>query len=303
MFSPFLVSRNSKSLTNILIKFWNTYEVSLWPFPSARHLYCIQRLPSTGNLESTFPLKFNVPSFTGRSQCWPLTPKQTCTFRNVPHRTADITLIWFHVTLIARILCLNTVLQFLQSKWTALHVLFFINSTIMVSKLTHVTTHNFVPWTLCTLTKHWTPTLRSFQEHYEPYQNFLTAVCFPGPLCSYLMPCVISEKHKFCHLFLSRNESVSYFPSILCAVLNTALLRHIFLLHPSQQHYFPLCTLCTSVVKSSLLTKSTIHHSVHYVQYDKHSHTNCCHLSFGLSPILYSTFCSTEYILQAWCTC
>jgi len=93
--------------------------------------------------------------------------------QKVPHRTADI-------TLIAGILCLNTVLQILQSKWTALHILFFSNSVIMVPKLTHITSHNLVPWTLRTLTEHWTRTLRSYQEHYEPYQNFLTAVCFPG---------------------------------------------------------------------------------------------------------------------------
>jgi len=73
---------------------------------------------------------------------------------------------------------LNTVLQFLQSKWTALHVLFFSNSVIMVPKLTHITSHSVVPWALRTLTEHWTHTLRSCQEHYEPYQNFLTAVCF-----------------------------------------------------------------------------------------------------------------------------
>jgi hypothetical protein len=180
MFSLVLVSRNSKSLTNILIKFWKTYEVSLWPCPSARQLYCIQRLPSTGNLVSTFPLKLNVPSFTESSQCWPLTPKQTCTFWNVPQCTADI-------TLIAGILCLNTVLQFLQSKWTTPHVLSFSNSVIMMPKLTHVNRHNLIQWTLRIITEHWTPSLRTCQEHYEPYQNFLTVVCFAGSLCSYLM--------------------------------------------------------------------------------------------------------------------
>jgi hypothetical protein len=60
----------------------------------------------------------------------------------------------------------KSILLFLQSKWTALHVLFFSNSVTMVPKLTHVNSHNLVPWTLRTLTEHWTPTLRSCQEQH-----------------------------------------------------------------------------------------------------------------------------------------
>ena len=117
----------------------------------------------------------------------------------MPHGTADI-------TLIAGILCLNNVLPFLQSKWTALHVLFFSNSVIMVPKQTHINSHNLVPWTLRTLTEHWTPTLRSCQEQYEPYQNFLTAVCFPG--CLFLLNVNHASSQK-------KISFVSYFCPVL----------------------------------------------------------------------------------------
>jgi hypothetical protein len=59
------------------------------------------------------------------------------------------------------------------------------------------------------------------------------------------------------------NESVPHFSPVLCVVFYTALLRQVFLLYHSLQHYLPLCALCRSAAKASLWTNSTIHHSVH----------------------------------------
>jgi len=132
---------------------------------------------------------------------------------------------------------LNAVLQFLQSKWTALHILFFSNSVILVPKLTHVTSHSLVPRTLRTLTEHWTHTLRSYQEHYEPYQNFLTAVCSPGSLFLLNVNHVSSQKNT---------SFVTYF----CPEMKVCHIFPLFYVLTSTQHYWgtfffyiPLCNI------------------------------------------------------------
>jgi hypothetical protein len=191
-----------------------------------------------GNLEFTFLLKFDVPSFTESSQCRPLTPKQTCTFQNVPHRTADI-------ILIAGTLCLNAVLQFLQSKWTALHILFFSNSVILVPKLTHITSYSLVPRTLRTLTEHWTHTLSSYQEHYEPHQNFLTTVCSPGSLFLLNVNHASSQKNT---------SFVTYF----CPVLIQYFSSTLFTLH-NILHLFCTEFLCPQLVMLDMFGTTLCH--------------------------------------------
>jgi hypothetical protein len=158
---------------------------------------------------------------------------------------------------------LKIILPFLQSKWTALHGLFFSNSVIMVPKLTYVNRHNLVPWTLCTPTEHWTHTFRVMARTLRTISKLSNSCTFPWLFVLLLNVNQASYQKNTDFVIYFGNESVPHFSSVLCAVFYTALLRQVFLLHHSLQHYLPLRTLCRSVAKSSISTNSTIHHSVH----------------------------------------
>jgi hypothetical protein len=112
----------------------------------------------------------------------------------------------------------------------------------------------------CALTKHWTPTLRSCEEHYEPYQNFLTAVHFPGSLFLLNVNHASSQKNTRFVIYFCPGMKVCHIFPLFYVLTYTHHYWGTFFFYITLQHYFPLCR---SVAKSFLLTNSTIHHSVH----------------------------------------
>jgi len=115
---------------------------------------------------------------------------------------------------------LKIILPFLQSKWTALHGLFFSNSVIMVPKLTYVNRHNLVPWTLCTPTEHWTHTFRVMARTLRTISKLSNSCTFPWLFVLLLNVNQASYQKNTDFVIYFGNESVPHFP-LFCVLSST----------------------------------------------------------------------------------